>query len=86
MGSPRTYLTAEQVADRYRVSLWHIWELARTCKLPHRKHPGRRTLLFDPAELDAYDDGCRLEVKRLARGGRVVRPVKLSRRGVEVDR
>jgi hypothetical protein len=73
----RAYIGVPDVAERYGYSIWHVYELARTCKLPHRKAPGRKALHFDPVELDRFDDGDGvLEVKRLPRGGRVVRVVK----------
>jgi predicted DNA-binding transcriptional regulator AlpA len=70
----RQYIRVPDVAERYGYSAAHVYELAEKGKLPHRKRPGSKALLFLPAELDAADDGALLEVKRLARGGRVVRP------------
>lgn len=73
-----SYLTMEEVAERYPWSLRTVRELTRTERIPHRKVPGMRRCLFLPAELDAWVDGAALEVKQLAGGGRVVRPVDPS--------
>ena len=72
----RRYLTVEAVAARYggAWSEWQIRELARTCRIPHRKPSGTARLLFLERELDAWDDGAALTVKRLSKGGRTVTP------------
>lgn len=70
----RRYLDVAAVAERYGVSEWTIYDRARRHLLPFRKHPGSNRLLFLPDELDRFDDGAPLEVRRLARGGKVVRP------------
>ncbi len=57
-------------------SKWQVYELARTCRLPHRKRSGGKVLMFDLAEIALADDGAALEVKRLPNGGRVVRVVE----------
>jgi Helix-turn-helix domain len=63
-----------EVAERYGLSAWTIRNRARLKELPHRKPPGARDLLFDPDELDRFDEGSvHLEYLRLPRGGRVVR-------------
>ena len=74
--SPR-WTGVDGVVDYYggTYSKWQIYELARTCRLPHRKRPGGKVLMFDLAELALADDGAPLEIRRLAKGGRVVRPV-----------
>lgn len=76
--APRQYVGVDAVVERYAGtwSRWTIYELTRRSEIPHRKPPGRRELIFLPDELDAWEDGCELEVKQLPRGGRVVRPVK----------
>jgi predicted DNA-binding transcriptional regulator AlpA len=73
--NPRRYLSVPEVAKRNGVSEWTIYDQARLCRLPHRKHAGGRRLLFLASELDRHDDGASLEVTKLAGGGRVVRPV-----------
>jgi hypothetical protein len=70
----RAYMGVQDVADRYGVSSWTVYDLCRAGRLPHRKLPARRDLMFLEAELDAYDDGAELEVIRRGAGGRVVRP------------
>ena len=72
----RRYLTVKDVAARYggAWSEWQIRELARTNRLPHRKHAGCSRLLFLETELDAYDDGAPLHVRTLPKGGRIVTP------------
>jgi excisionase family DNA binding protein len=70
----RRYLSVGDVAARYGVSEWTVYDWARRTRIPFRKHPGSNRLLFLEAELDAFDDGAPLEVKRLARGGKVVTP------------
>lgn len=74
--SARRYLTIPEVAERYgnAWSEWQLRELARTSRIPHRKPVSTARLLFLESELDAWDDGAPLEVKKLPRGGRVVRP------------
>jgi len=72
------YLQVQDVVGRYggALSSWTIYELARTGRIPHRKHVGGKRLLFAERELDLWDDGAPLEVRQLPRGGRVVRPVE----------
>jgi len=56
------YLTVHEVADRYGVApgTVHNWTSKRT--MPFRRPTGGR-LLFAPADLDAFDAGCELEVR-----------------------
>jgi predicted DNA-binding transcriptional regulator AlpA len=74
----RSYLQVGDVVERYggALSQWTVYELARTGQIPHRKHAGGKRLLFLAAELDAWDDGEALQVRKLPRGGRVVTPRK----------
>jgi hypothetical protein len=52
-----------------------IRQQAREGKLPHRKLPGRRELLFPVSELERYEAGeVELELIRLPDGGRLCRP------------
>ena len=73
----RKYVGVDAVVERYSgvVSKWSIYEASRTGRIPHRKRPGCRELIFLPEELDAWEDGCELEVRHLPRGGRVVKPI-----------
>lgn len=83
----RRYLSVPDVVERYggTLSIWSVYEGARNCTLPHRKRPGTKTLLFIEEELDAFDDGAELEVQRLPRGGRVVKPILPTNPGVRVS-
>lgn len=45
-------LTVEQVADRYQVSVWTIYKLAKDGKLPSVRFGGQ--LRFYADEVDAY--------------------------------
>ena len=73
---PRRFLSMPQVVERYAGvwSKWTLYELVRTGAIPHRKLSGRRELLFVEADLEAWEDGAPLTVKRLRDGGRIVRP------------
>lgn len=74
---PRRFLSLDDVVERY-VGVWSRWqmyELTRLGQIPHRKLPGRRELLFVLADLEAWEDGAALEVRKLPNGGRIVRPV-----------
>jgi hypothetical protein len=52
-----------------------VHELTRLSKIPHRRLPGSRRCLFRVDELEAWEDGARLEVREIAGGGRLVVPV-----------
>lgn len=67
-------MLVEDVAGRYHVSVRTVRELTRTGAIPHRRLPGSRRCLFLEVELQSWDDGAELEVRELARGGRVVKP------------
>jgi helix-turn-helix protein len=47
------FLTAEEVAERYRTSKKSIHDRTRTDRIPYLKRDGFRRLLFPVAELDA---------------------------------
>lgn len=80
--TPRSpYVLVEDVAARLYRCKRTIHELARNNEIPHRKLPGSRRLLFLPAELELWENGCELEVVELPRGGRVVRPATGKRNG-----
>ena len=68
------YQSSQGVADRYGRSLRWVHERTRAAAIPHRILPFSRACLFDPAWLDAWDDGCELERIDLHGGGRIVRP------------
>jgi excisionase family DNA binding protein len=71
-GSP--YLLVEDVAELLHCSTRTVREHVRLNEIPHRKPSGARRILFLEAELRAWLDGAPLEVTRLPRGGRAVRP------------
>lgn len=69
------FLLVEQVAELLGCSQRTVHELARTGRIPHRRLPGLRRLLFAKDELVAWveNGGGELEVVETPRGGRVVR-------------
>ena len=69
------FLTVPDVASRLRCSVRSVHDLTRFRRIPHRKLPGGRRILFLQAELDAWVDGAALEVVDRPEGGRIVRPV-----------
>lgn len=72
-----TFLALPQVVERYAGvwSRWTIYEMTRTGTIPHRKLSGRRELLFVLSDLEAWEDGAALGVRKLPKGGRIVRPI-----------
>jgi excisionase family DNA binding protein len=81
VGSSVSYLRLEDVAELLHVSTRTVRELTRTGRIPHRRIGGTRRCLFVLDEVNAWVDGCELEIVSAANGGRVVRPVG-STRGV----
>jgi hypothetical protein len=70
------YLGVEDVASRYGMSRRTVQALASAGRLPHRRLPATRRLLFLPAELARYEAGdVQLEVVNLPDNGRLVRLV-----------
>ena len=78
--SSRLYIGVPEVAARYGVSEWTVYDACRRGRLPHRKVSGMRGLRFLADEFDALDDGAELEARELSDGGRVVRPLDYGRR------
>jgi excisionase family DNA binding protein len=76
IAGPERYLLIREAAERARVAESTFAEWARRGRVPCRKAPGARRVLVPEAELERWlcDPGIELEVARLARGGRVVRP------------
>jgi excisionase family DNA binding protein len=70
----RPYLVHEEAAELLRVSPRTLAELVARRAIPHRRISGSRRILYVPSELQAFVDGCDLEVLELAGSGRVVRP------------
>lgn len=81
----RRYVTVLDVVARYG-GAWSQWQIYERCGrnlIPHRKHPGSNRILFDPNDLDAFDDGATelecIVLRPPARGltpGKLVRPKK----------
>jgi excisionase family DNA binding protein len=69
-------LLLEDVAERYGVAVSTVQEWARRGRLPCFKPPGTRRVFVKLRDLEAWEDGCELETKRLADGGRIVKPVR----------
>lgn len=72
----RPFLTAPEVAARLRCSVRTIHELSRHNKIPLRRLPGSRQLLFLSEHLARWENGAPLEVIDLPCGGRIVRPTE----------
>jgi excisionase family DNA binding protein len=72
-------LTVEEVAERYRTSVRSIHGFTRSNRIPHIKRAGFRRVLFNAAELDAWDRGGELEVFDSDDGSRIVRTVEKAR-------
>lgn len=71
----RRYLGVHDLTERYGWSEWTVYDKARRNQIPVRKHPGASGLLFLEADLDVFDDGTtELEITKLPRGGKVVKP------------
>jgi predicted DNA-binding transcriptional regulator AlpA len=70
-----SYLGVQDIAEMLSMSPWSVYDKARTGRLPHRKPPGSRKLLFLEDEVRAWVDGAELEVFSTAGGGRVCRPI-----------
>ena len=68
------FLITSEVAARLRCSLRTVHELTRFNRIPHRRLAGARRCLFRTDELEAWENGARLEVHDLPDGGRIVRP------------
>jgi hypothetical protein len=77
-----TYWTTAEVAARLRCSTRTIRELTRNDRIPFRIAPYTRPCLFDPLELEAWEQGDfeELQVRHLPGNGRVVSLVRNGRR------
>jgi hypothetical protein len=76
------YLRVEEVGARYQARPKTVREWARNGAIPHFRAPGARRLQFRLDWLEAWEQGCDLEVVDLGRGGRVVRPTEIRASGV----
>jgi helix-turn-helix protein len=83
----RRYLTAADVATRYNVKSSVVYEWVARGLIPYRKLPGRKQLLFDPIDLNVYDDGdVKLERRKLPGGGVLVQPAAVTKRVQNMSR
>jgi excisionase family DNA binding protein len=64
----RTFLLADEVAQRLRCSLRTVHELTRTGRIPYVKLAGTRRCLFREEELERWEAGAALETKELGSG------------------
>jgi len=76
----RQYATVEDIAPEVGMSRWTLAEACRRGGFPHVKLPHRRRILIDRRQVAAFLDGASLESKRLAGGGRIVKPVARAAR------
>ena len=75
MAATTPFLITSEVAARLRCSVRTVHELTRLGLIPPRRLPGSRRCLFRIDELEAWEDGARLETVDLGSAARVVRPV-----------
>ena len=75
----RYLATVEEIAPELAMSAWTLGEACRRLEFPHVRLPHRRRILIDRRHVAAFLDGAELESKRLAGGGRVVKPVSPRR-------
>jgi excisionase family DNA binding protein len=75
MAATTPFLITSEVAARLRCSVRTVHELTRLGLIPHRRLPGSRRCLFRIDELEAWEDGARIETIDLGAAARVVRPV-----------
>lgn len=69
------WTVADLVRERPFLSARIVHGLASERRIPHRKLPRSRPLLFIPDEVDLWiSEQPELEVTELADGGRIVRP------------
>lgn len=54
MSPPEPLWTAEDVAAYMKVTKRHVWELARTGKLPMTRLPDGRGMRFDPRTIQLH--------------------------------
>jgi excisionase family DNA binding protein len=74
MAATTPLLITSEVAARLRCSVRTVHDLTRLGLIPHRRLPGSRRCLFRIDELEAWEDGARLETVDLGAAARVVRP------------
>jgi excisionase family DNA binding protein len=74
------FLLSEDVAELLGLSRSTVQEQMTRCLLPHRRLPGTRRCIVPRRDFEAWLDGAELETVKLARGGRVVRPIAAAKR------
>lgn len=79
IAGPERLLLAEEVAPLVGMATSTLTEHCRRGRFPHRRLPGTRRLLFVAADVQAYIDGCGLDMTRLADGGVIVKPARKGR-------
>lgn len=75
MSARSPFLLAPDVAARYHCHVRSVQDMAAAGRIPHKRLPGTRRLLFMVADLERWESGATLEVVPLEDGGRIVRPV-----------
>jgi predicted DNA-binding transcriptional regulator AlpA len=74
IAGPEKLLLSEEVAALVGMAPSTLAEHCRRGRFPCRRLPGTRRYLFPAADVQAYLDGCELEVKLLGNGGVIVKP------------
>ena len=69
----RDNLVSEEVAKQLRCSVRSVHGLTAAGRLPHRKLPGMRRVLYPREEIAQYLEGAELETIETSDGVRVVR-------------
>jgi excisionase family DNA binding protein len=69
------YLDVGQTAALLGVSKRTVHGLTAANKIPFRRLPYGKKLCFEPEWLEAWADGCELEVVHLVGGGKICRPI-----------
>jgi hypothetical protein len=72
--SARVYLDTAAVAARYNTTPAALREWVRRGRIPFRRLPGRKAIIFLASDLDMYDDGSVELERRRVKGGLIVRP------------
>lgn len=72
--APGDLATVEEMAVELGMSAWTLGEACRRLEFPHVKLPHRRRIMLNRRHVAAFYDGAELEAKRLAGGGRIVKP------------
>jgi hypothetical protein len=71
-------LKVEDLHYEYGLTPRAVHRLTAARAIPFRRLPHTRRCLFEPAWLQAWQDGCELETVELDHGGLIVRPKGLT--------